>query len=246
MLDFSLLIKYAPILIQGIALTCSLALLGNGCSLVLGLLVALCRIGWVGENKWVSFALRLLAMAWIELFRNVPLLLQVLFYYYVFDLNGYWSTLLGLCTYTSAFMAETFRSGFLTVPDQEIRDGKILGLSRTQIFRHIYLPRSLENNLSALGSQVMNLTKNTSIAYFVTVGEMTYTFETLSGQTYHFVEFFLVAIATYASLCLLVAYIINRLEHWMLKRFAWVPRAGKSMKWTEGKQSESGGLIYGT
>lgn len=254
MLNIDLIIQCWPLLAKGIYLSLTLAVFGNLISLALGLGIALLRVEWFGKNR----PLQALSVTWIELFRNVPLLLQVLFFYYVFQLDGYFSVLCGLCTYTSAFMAETYRAGFLTVPASEVRAGKLLGLKPLDLLRCVLLPRTMENSISSLGSQMMNLTKNTSISYFVAVGDMTYTFETLSGQTYHFIEFFLVALGTYAILCLMISALIGRLEKAFLKRYTRkaplkaatlpVPQAFISLNETESTHQTAenkGELVYG-
>ena len=217
-LNVQLILQFAPLLLKGLAITCSLALLGNGVSLLLGGVIALMRMGWLLPGRTGSRLLQGIATAWVDAFRNIPLLIQVLFFYYVLDLPGYWAALLGLCTYTAAFMAETFRAGFATVPRQELEEAQLLGLTPWQVFTQVLLPRSLESNVSSLGSQVMNLTKNTSIAYYVAVGELTFLFESLSGQTYHFVEFFCVTLLAYGSLCWLVVMGTRRLEAHLLRR----------------------------
>lgn len=217
MFDWSILPTYGESLAKGFGTTLSLALLGNGVAVVLGLLICLVRMRWFVMP--LSDALSRIALLWIELFRNLPLLFQVLFFYYIFQLGGYWAALLGLCTYTSAFMAETFRAGFNTVPREELQEARYLGLTPVQQLTEVLLPRSLEVNTSSLATQMMNLTKNTSIAYFVAVGEMTYTFESLSSQTYHFLEFFAIALASYVGLCFLIALAARTLENALRKRF---------------------------
>lgn len=214
----------APLLLQGAFHTLTLAVLGNGVALILGLLICFFRLHCLkfSPNR-LDNLFSGLAYVWIYVFRNLPLLIQVLIFYYGFQLPGYWSTLFGLCTYTSAFMAETFRAGFNTVGDAEKQQARRLGLSPLQQLTMIYLPRSLESNTPALASQMMNLTKNTAIGYFVAVSEMTYTFEALSSQTYHFALFFTLALTTYVSLCALIHWGSQRLENRLRARFSAPP-----------------------
>jgi putative glutamine transport system permease protein len=218
----------APMLLQGVWNTLTLAVLGNGIALLLGLFICFFRLQCLSYTpNWVQKFLSGLAYGWIYVFRNLPLLIQVLIFYYGFQLPGYWATLLGLCTYTSAFMAETFRAGFNTLGDAEKQQSRRLGLSSLQQLTLIYLPRSLESNTPALASQMMNLTKNTAIGYFVAVSEMTYTFEALSSQTYNFALFFTLALVTYVSLCALIHWGSKRLETRLRDRFLAPPHALK-------------------
>lgn len=225
-MNLELLVLYGPVLLKAFLLTCGLALLGNLGALLLGCLMAVFKMeNLMPKGNPLGKFLKRLSQCWIELFRNVPLLLQVLFCYYVFNLNGFLATIIGLWLYTSAFMAETFRAGFMTVPVEEIRESKLLGLKPYQQLWYVYLPRSLENNLSALASQVMNLIKNTSIGYFVALSEMTFTFETLAGQTYQFIEFFAVTLVAYSGLCLGVSYGARKMEKALTRRFQEIPVA---------------------
>jgi His/Glu/Gln/Arg/opine family amino acid ABC transporter permease subunit len=220
----------AHLLSQGVINTLTLAILGNGIALVLGLFICFFRLQCLSLSpRFVQKGLSWLAYGWIYVFRNLPLLIQVLIFYYGLQLPGYWATLLGLCTYTSAFMAETFRAGFNTVCPEEKQQARRLGLSSLHQLTLIYLPRSLESNTPALASQMMNLTKNTAIGYFVAVSEMTYTFEALSSQTYHFALFFTLALATYVALCALIHGASQRVESRLRARFFTTPLALKGV-----------------
>ncbi len=203
-----------PLLLEGLGTTVSLMLLGGTISMALGLAVALCRTGWLGGKYG-----KMLSVAWIDLFRNTPLLCQVLVFYYGCHLGGFISGLLGLCTYTSAFMAEVFRSGFNTVPPQELAEARLMGLSRLQIARCVLLPRSLESSAASLGNQWMNLTKNTAIAYFVAVTDLTSVFEFLTSQTYHFAEFFVIVLLCYGGLCMGINALFLGLEQRLRNRY---------------------------
>ena len=206
--------EVGPLLGEGLTTTCLLMLSGSAISMVLGLLIALCRSGWLGGKFGKA-----VAIGWIDLLRNTPLLCQVLVFYYGFQLGGFASALLGLCTYTSAYMAEVLRAGFNTVPQEELRQARIMGLSDFQIIRHVLLPRSLESSAPALGNQLMNLTKNTAIAYFVAVTDLTSVFEFLTSQTYHFAEFFVIVLLCYGGLCVGINWIFLRLEQHLRRRF---------------------------
>lgn len=204
----------APLLCEGLATTCAMMLLGSAISLALGLLIALCRSGWLGGRP-----ARMMAMGWIDVCRNTPLLCQVLVFYFGFQLGGFLSALLGLCTYTSAFIAEVFRSGFATVPEQELREARLVGLGRWQIVRHVLLPRSLEASAASIGNQLMNLTKNTAIAYFVAVTDLTSVFEFLTSQTYHFAAFFVIILLCYGGLCMGINASFQWLERRLRRRY---------------------------
>lgn len=224
-------LSFSDILLKGLLTTLALTACGSLIAVVLGLFIALCRTRWILDKFPLAHKG---AIVYIELFRNTPLLCQVLFFYYGLHLSGFVAALLGLALYTSAYIAETFRSGFSTVSEEELHAGQLLGMSRLQIIRHILLPRSLESISSAMGNQLMNLTKNSAIAYFVAVSDLTSVFEFLTTQTYHFLEFFLIVLAAYFGLCFLINLAFRRLEEHLLTRYdpAREIPAGRRLAWT--------------
>ncbi len=209
-------LSFGDILLKGLLTTLALTVFGSILAVALGLLIALCRTRWI-LNQFPP--VQKAAIIYIELFRNTPLLCQVLFFYYGLHLSGFIAALLGLALYTSAYIAETFRSGFSTVSEDELHAGRLLGMSRLQVIRHILLPRSLESITGALGNQLMNLTKNSAIAYFVAVSDLTSVFEFLTTQTYHFLEFFLIVLGAYFGLCFLINLGSRKLEKHLLTRY---------------------------
>ena len=207
-------------MISGLAMTVSLMCLSALLAFSGGLLIALLRTGWLDSaNKHVNRIFRIVSSAWIEVFRNIPLLCLVLFFYYGLKLPGYLSAVLALSGFTSAYVAETFRSGFATVPDEELQGARLMGLNRLQQIRWVLLPRALESIAVALGNQLMNLTKNTAIAYFVAVGDVTSTFEQLTTQTYDFIPYVAFALISYGLLCLGLNHLSKLLENYLLRRY---------------------------
>lgn len=124
----------------------------------------------------------------------------------------------GLCTYTSAYIAEVVRAGIQSVPPVEIKAADALGLSSYDKVTKIILPQAFRIIIPPMSNQLMNLTKNTSIVYFITVADITYIFETLSAQTFKFFEFFVVAALTYMIICWLIAIV-----SYLLERYFYVP-----------------------
>jgi ABC-type amino acid transport system permease subunit len=184
------------------------------------LLIALCKDGRLFPEKFPGNGFFCSgASIWVELFRNLPLLCQALFFYYCLHLPGFWAALAALVTYTSAYAAEIYRAGFRTVPATELQSAELLGMNRLQIIRHVLLPRSLEAVVSPLGNQAVNLIKNSAIAYFVAVPDLTMAFETLTSQTYQFVPFFIASLAGYGLLCLMAILLTHQAESYLLRRY---------------------------
>ena len=211
--DFSVIFdqQYLPLFLKGLKTTLILCILGNIISVALGTVIGLAKVSTIKPVKY-------LASAYIEVFRNTPLLVQVYFFYFGAGLDPFPAGLCGLCTYTSAYMAEVIRAGIQSVPEIEIKAAESLGFKPLDTIIHIILPQAFRIIIPPMSNQLMNLTKNTSIVYFITVADITYIFETLSAQTFKFFEFFVVAALTYMVICWIIA-----ITSWWTERYFYVP-----------------------
>lgn len=199
-LDFQIILdpQYLPLFLKGLKITLLLCILGNIISVFFGTLIGISKLSAYKPLKYF-------ASAYIEVFRNTPLLVQVYFFYFGLSFEPFWAGLLGLCTYTSAYVAEVVRAGIQSVPESEIRAADALGFNSFDKITKIILPQAFRIIIPPMSNQLMNLTKNTSIVYFITVADITYIYETLSSQTFHYFEFFIIAALTYMVICWLIA-----------------------------------------
>lgn len=208
--DYQVIIDNIPLLIKGLKTTLVLCVFGNFFSLVLGTIIG---IGKVSKIKFIS----VISSVYVEIFRNTPLLVQVYFFYLYFgnDIDPLISGLCGLCTYTSSYMTEVIRAGIQSVPETELMAADALGLNPIEKITKIVLPQAFRIILPPMTNQFMNLTKNTSIVYFITVADITYIFETLSAQTFRFFELFIVTALLYMIICWIIAIISSWIEHYI-------------------------------
>lgn len=122
-----------------------------------------------------------LAASWTELFRNVPVLVQVFLWYHVLPvlvpsmgkLSSFWLASMALGLYTSARIAEQVRAGIQTLPTGQKNAATAMGLSHWQSYRYVILPQALRIVLPPLTSESMNIVKNSSVAFAVSVTELT-------------------------------------------------------------------------
>ena len=212
--DFQVILDNAPELLKGLKTTLILCILGNIISIALGTIIGAAR---VSNSKLLSN----LASAYIEVFRNTPLLVQVYFFFYGMRFEPFLAGLSGLCTYTSAYMAEVIRAGIQSVPEAELKAADALGVSPLNKITKIILPQAFRIILPPMSNQLMNLTKNTSIAYFITIYDITYVFETLSAETFKFFELFVVAALLYIIICWIIA-----IASFWAERYLYVPGLG--------------------
>ncbi len=180
-------------ILLGMWLTIRIALVSIILALLLGIVVGVSRLS---SNTVV----RLVATAYVEFFRNTPLLVQIFFWYFgVFNLlpkvvQDSLDTQFGaptvavvaaLSIYTSSYIAETIRAGIQSIPKGQFEAGDSLGLSGFQTLGLIILPQALRVVIPPLGNQFLNLTKNSSLASQLGAQELFYygiQMQSYSGQ----------------------------------------------------------------
>ncbi len=119
--------------------------------------------------------------AWVELFRNIPLLVQVFLWYFVVpkivpamrDVSPFILVVCALGFFTSARIAEQLRSGILALPRGQRYAGMAVGFTTPQYYRYVLLPMAYRIILPPLTSESMNIFKNSSVAFAVSIAELT-------------------------------------------------------------------------
>jgi glutamate transport system permease protein len=189
---------------------------------VLGLVLALMRVSPVP-------ALRALGTLYVTSLRNTPLTLVLLFcglglgatldvHFSKDDLSfdNFWLAIVGLSSYTSAFVCEALRSGVNTVPRGEIEAARSIGLTFTQTARLVVLPQALRATIAPLGSIVIALTKNTTVVYVVGYLEASRQMKLLFDEEGASVQVF----AGFALGFMVLTMPTGLLFGWLAKRFA--------------------------
>jgi His/Glu/Gln/Arg/opine family amino acid ABC transporter permease subunit len=195
-----------PVFADGLQTTLGLFFAAGSIGFVLGCFVAL------GKARYIPYMFRL-SWFYVELFRNIPLLIILYFFYYALQLTGYVAGFLALVGWASAFTAEVIRAGIQSLEKEQIQAAQLLGFNRFQLIWNLVLPQSLIRVLPVLANQFMNLAKNTSIVYFVGVLDVTYAFEQLNAEYFLFFQFFFIALGIYVVICLIIINVFRLLEY---------------------------------
>ncbi|MFD1470930.1 amino acid ABC transporter permease [Companilactobacillus mishanensis] len=179
-------------------------------SLIIGSLFAILE---VVPNK----ALRVIGNIYVEIFRNIPLLVITMFFYLVIPLyfvkiNGFTAGTIGLTIYTSAFIAETVRSGINSVDVGQMEASRAQGMKYTQAMRYIVLPQAFKLVIPPLGNQFVNLVKNSSVLAFVAGFDLMYQGNAIASQTFDTVNTYLVVGVFYLIITLPISYYMQHLE----------------------------------
>ena len=151
--------------------------------------------------------LRALALIYGEVIRNTPILVQLLWAYYVLPillgirLDAFAAAILGLSIYSSAFIAEVFRAGIQAVPVGQREAAQVLGLTPGQGFVRIVLPQAVRFILPPLAANFVQLIKYSSLAAVISVGEITRRGMELSSSTFRPLEIFTFIAVIYFAIC---------------------------------------------
>ncbi len=162
------------------------------------------------------------ANAWVELFRNIPLLVQIFLWYFVLpkvfpamqQVPGFALVVLGLGFFTSARIAEQVRAGIQALPRGQRYAAMAMGFTTWQTYRYILLPMAFRIIWPPLTSESMNLLKNSSVAFAVSIAELTMYAMQVQEETSRGVEVYLAVTALYAS----SAFAVNRVMAWVERR----------------------------
>ena len=160
-----------PKLLEGFAVTLSVALASMALALVLGVLL-------LGPRMARSRLLRLPVEAYIELMRNTPLLLQIYLIYFGLPLLGFFPSefvcgVVGIALQHAAFLVEILRGGVESISQRQWEAARAIGMRRLATFRYVILPQTFLKVLGPLGNQLIILVKDTSLVSAIGVMELT-------------------------------------------------------------------------
>ncbi|OQO71328.1 glutamine ABC transporter permease [Enterococcus villorum] len=201
---------YGSTFLEGFKITIYASVLALLFSLIIGTLMAIFQLS---ENKVISG----LAKAYVEFFRNIPLLIIVMFFYVVVPIywvsfDGFQAGIIGLTIYTSAFIAETVRSGIQTVPKGQTEAGLSAGLTYAQTMRYIILPQAFKIVVPPLGNQFINLVKNSSILAIVAGLDLMYQGDLVASETFNTFDTYIIVGLFYLVITLPLSYLMSYLE----------------------------------
>ena len=168
--------------------------------------------------RWVV----LFGNAWVELFRNIPILVQIFLWYHVIpalipplkSVPSFVLVVLALGFFTSARVAEQVRAGIQSLPRGQRDAGLAMGLTLPQTYFHVLLPMAFRIVIPPLTSEAMNIIKNSSVAFAVSVAELTMYAMQVQEETSRGIEVYLAV----TSLYIVSAMTINRLMAVVEKR----------------------------
>jgi His/Glu/Gln/Arg/opine family amino acid ABC transporter permease subunit len=215
-LDWSVIWQHRDALVAATGTTILLTVATMAIAVPCGVLVAVLRL-----YAWAP--VRALAAAYVDLFRNLPLILVVFWAFYVVPiltgltgLSPLATGLAALALNVTAYNAETFRAGINSIRRGQVEAALALGMSRGQALRRIIVPQALRRILPVLASTWVSLFKDTSLVSVIAVSELAYVAMQVRAQTFRVLEM----LTAMAVIYWLLGYPQAKLVDWIQRRYA--------------------------
>jgi len=210
-IDFSVIKEAQPLLIEGIKTTFYISSISSVCAFLIGFFIVFLR---TMSNSFFKF----LAASYVEIIRNTPLLIQLYFIYKIMPdlglmISPVWCGIIALSLYTGAFISEVLRSGILSVASEQHQASISLGLTNFQAFYLIIFPQAMRIVIPPLGSQFINVIKNSSLVSFISVTDLFYRVYKGAVDDFRFFEFFVTGAIIYMIISGTLASVTHLCEH---------------------------------
>lgn len=210
MIDFNLLLKYYPRLLQGVAVSLQIALV----SCAIGAIIGTC-LGIIlsGNNRIAKF----FAQAYVSIVRGTPMLIQItatylLLKYAGFSISALWSATISIGINSGAYLSQTILTGITSVSKGQLEAAKTLGFTPAQTIRYIIFPQALRTVLPNLESEIVTLIKDSSLASFIGVYELSKQGDIIISQTFDAPTIYFAIGLMYLALTTLVTVLMNILN----------------------------------
>ena len=196
-------------------ITIGAAILG----IILGSLVAICKV-YAAENKKLK-PLEVICDIYLTVVRGTPMMVQLMIFVFIIGASAKMSASIYIATLafginSGAYVAEIVRAGILAVGKGQQEAGRSLGLTQNMTMRLIILPQAIKNILPALANEAITLLKETSIAGYVAIADITYQASLIRTRTYSPVPLLTIALI-YLAIVMLMAWGMRKLERRLAK-----------------------------
>lgn len=208
--------------LEGLRNTLLLTLAALLIGIILGVIVALIRVTWDKNGKEMSgfpkFILRIanaIAQTYLTVIRGTPVVLQVMIMYFVIFASSRNKLLIGSLAFginSGAYVAEIIRGGIMSVDDGQMEAGRSLGFGYISTMRYVILPQAFKNVLPNLANEFISLLKETSVAGYVGLSDLTYAANKVGGSTYDYMFPLLIAAAIYLIMVMFFSFLVSKLE----------------------------------
>jgi polar amino acid transport system permease protein len=209
-LDMTLVRESFPALLEGLKITVELTFIVLAISLVLGIVVALCRLS---KNRVLSTVTGF----YVDFMRSTPLLVQLIYIYFVLPtigirLDPFVAGVVGLSLNYSAYLSEVYRSGIQAIPRGQLDAAAALGMRPSVTMRRIVLPQAIRIVIPPLGNYFVALFKDTSLVSLLTLQELLFSGQIIISRTYDYFTIYTMVLFLYFLVCYPALILVRHLE----------------------------------
>ena len=218
-LDFSFIAEYMPYYFKGIKYTLLISFVAVLFGAIFGSILFYMKSS--NFHIWKIKPLKMLAVAYIEIIRGTPMILQIFIVYagaepfLGIDLTALQSAFIAIALNSAAYVSETVRAGIDAVDKGQMEAARSLGMKRSTAMILIVVPQAIRNILPAIGNEFVTVIKESSMASVVGVGELMYAAKIVQGSTYRSLEPLIVAAGFYFILTFTLGRVISLIERRM-------------------------------
>lgn len=208
--------------VKGLGNTLLLTFLALLLGVVLGVVLALVRVTWDkngpemrGPGKWALAVANWISKVYLTVIRGTPVVVQLLIMYFVIFASSRNKILVAALSFginSGAYVAEIIRGGIMSVDGGQMEAGRSLGFGYVATMRHIILPQAFKAVLPSLANEFIVLLKETAVAGYVSVSDLTYAGNIVGGSAYDYLFPLLMSALIYLALVLFFTYLVGKLE----------------------------------
>ena len=209
-IDYKLILKYSPILLQGLIVTLQIATASCCIGLLLGTTLALMQ---TSSNK----LLRLAVTIYVIIIRGTPMLIQIVGAYFLLPhlgihITALWTAVIAIGLNSASYISQIIRSGISSIGIGQIEAAKVLGFSTPDIIKCIILPQALRSTLPALGNEFVTLIKDSSLASLIGVAELTKQANFIKSKTFDAITVYFAVGILYLIVTSTISLLVKHLE----------------------------------
>ena len=218
-LDFSFIAEYMPYYFKGIKYTLLISFVAVLFGAIFGSILFYMKSS--NFHIWKIKPLKILAVAYIEIIRGTPMILQIFIVYegaepfLGIDLTALQSAFIAIALNSAAYVSEIVRAGIDAVDKGQMEAARSLGMKKSTAMILIVVPQAIRNILPAIGNEFVTVIKESSMASVVGVGELMYAAKIVQGSTYRSLEPLIVAAGFYFILTFTLGRVISLIERRM-------------------------------
>lgn len=213
--------RYLPFLLKGALVTLELSLISMSAAIIVGLGVALGRLS---KHRLLDWLLRI----YVEIWRDVPLVVQLLAIYFTLpqiglSLPAFWAGVLGLSLNLGAYLSEVFRAAIQSVDTGQREAGLMIGMSEPMIYGRVILPQAFRVALPTVGGYFISLLKDSSLVSFIAVNELLRNGTIVIADTFLSMQIYMMVAAVYFAM----SFVASRCVRWLERRVTPAHRGGR-------------------